>query len=71
MINGERFCEESNKLIKLIKLAKTVVEIAIEKDEVTGVGLVALVKRIINKHNGHIWSESVINKSSTFYFTVS
>jgi PAS domain S-box-containing protein len=65
--NGNGIAEEFHQ--DIFRIFKRLHNTSRDKEESTGVGL-TFVKKIIERHNGHIWLESEPQKGSTFYFTL-
>ena len=69
----EFICRDNGKGIesvyfeKIFKLFETLP--SNDNKEGTGVGL-ALVKKIVARHGGDVWVESMVDQGSTFYFTL-
>jgi light-regulated signal transduction histidine kinase (bacteriophytochrome) len=58
--------EFSDAIFRIFKRLKNP---AVKDEEGTGAGL-TFVKKIIERHKGHIWIESVPGTGSVFYFTL-
>lgn len=56
--------EYTDKIFEIFKRLHSIGEY-----EGAGIGL-AIVKRIIDRHGGHVWVRSELGKGSTFYFTI-
>ncbi len=60
---------DRDRLMKLFRIDANISRPGTENEPSTGLGLI-LCKEFIEKHGGEIWAESIVNKGTTFYFTV-
>jgi len=69
IIKDEGVGIKEENLSKLFKLTENVSTYGTANEKGSGLGLM-LCKNFIDKHNGKIWVESVVNKGSEFKFTL-
>lgn len=60
---------DRDRMMKLFRIDTNISRPGTENEPSTGLGLI-LCREFVEKHGGEIWAESIVNKGTTFYFTV-